>query len=259
MRLQISEVGAFALRDPWDFKSLDVFMDNMPHPRGNELLERVGTPEGENHIWLSPAVLRFLSPVGNVPEWNAGFEVMLRTAAKLGWIDDTGYVRAHISPSASSVRVSPDEFRGAMRRLAASVCAVTSGTLGDPVGMVASSAVSVSAEPPLAGFFIHETSSSLSRLREVGRFAINILDMADRELFYSFARQPQGSARFAGSGWQEGTQGLPVLKTALAVAECKLVSEVRLGTHFMLVGRLEKTCVGEGRPMIYFDGAILES
>lgn len=256
MQLGITDLGVFELSDPWEFTRLELVVDPMEPDRFRHLAARLGDLEGDEHIWLAPGVLKFLSHEASNPDWVAGFDAMIARAAEFGWVKD-GKVRAHIVRGAPPARVTSDQFRDAMRRLAASVCAVTTGTMKDPAGMVASSVVSICAEPPALGVFVHKTSSSLPRLVEEGRFAVNILARQHADLLPQFTKAPQGSARFEGTDWTPGPMGLPTLASALASIECRIATTITLGTHLLLVGRVQTTHTQDAEPMVYFDAGVL--
>ncbi|MCC5986553.1 MAG: flavin reductase family protein [Pararhodobacter sp.] len=221
------------------------------------MLARLGRAEGEEHIRLDPAVLRFLSPLAGAPAWEEGFALMLAKAAGAGWIDQAGAVRAHVVPTAQARRIDANTFRATFRNLAAGVSAITTGSLEDPVGMVASSVVSISADPPLVGVLVNQTASALPYLRQQERFAVSVLGQEHDELMREMAQEPQGKARFRSADWQEAESGLPILPAALAVAECRLIAESALGTHLLLVGLIERSQQRPGLPLVYFDGGIL--
>lgn len=257
MRVHLSDAGTITLREPANFRGLDVLIDPQPRDRADRLIARIGRREGEDYIRLSPDVLRFLSPLAGDADWEEGFAAMIAYASKAGWVDETGAVRAHITAGDAPGHVGTDDFRGAMRRLAAGVCAITTGTMEAPLGMVASSVVSVSAEPPLIGVFVNETSSSLVPLLAAGQFAANVLGHAHGPLVQRFVREPQGVARFADAEWSAGQVGLPVLGDALAVAECAILSDQTIGTHRLVIGRVLASRTRDARPMVHFDGGAL--
>ena len=51
--------------------------------------------------------------------------------------------------------------------------------------------------------------------------------------------------------------GLPVLPSALASIECKIATTITLGTHLLLVGRIETSHTQDDEPMVYFDANVL--
>ncbi|WP_323040222.1 flavin reductase family protein [Gemmobacter sp.] len=254
MRIHITDAGAITLLEPANFRGLDVLIDPQPEDLVNRQIARIGHRDGEGHVRIAPGILRFLSPLAGEPDWDAGFATMIAHATRAGWVDDMGAVRAHIVWSDPPTGIEPDDFRRTLRRLAAGVCAVTTGTMGQPAGLVASSVVSVSAEPPLLGVFVNRGSSALPVILANGMFAANVLGCRHADVVRAFVSRQQGAARFADADWRAGALGLPVLGTALAAMECQIVTSQVLGTHQLLVGRIARATSREYQPMVHFNG-----
>jgi len=58
-------------------------------------LGEAGRLDGE-HVWVSPAWLRRASGRATDADWLRGFDAMVAFAAKQGWVDEAGAIRAHI-------------------------------------------------------------------------------------------------------------------------------------------------------------------
>lgn len=254
MRIHITDAGAITLLEPANFRGLDVLIDPQAEDLVNRQIARIGHRDGEGHVRIAPAVLRYLSSLAGDPDWDAGFAAMIAQARRAGWVDDMGAVRADLVWSDPPAGIEPDAFRRTLRRLAAGVCAVTTGTLAQPAGLVASSVVSVSAEPPLLAVFVNQGSSALPAILANGSFAANVLGCRHADVVRAFVSQPQGAGRFADPDWRAGALDLPVLTTALAVMECQIVTTQRLGTHRLLVGRIARATSREYQPMVHFNG-----
>ncbi|WP_354673515.1 flavin reductase family protein [Cupriavidus alkaliphilus] len=253
MRIHLTNAGAITMRDPADFKRLDVMVDPQPRERLERAIARIGRREDEGHVRLSPPVLRFLSGHAGDPEWEAGFTAMLGLAARHGWLDEGGNVRAHLTLNDSDAVVSADDFKAAMRALPAGISAVTTGAGNEVAGMIVSSLTSVSAEPPMVGFFVQRTASAHAALLRTGRFVANVLGEEHGTVISDFMKAPQGPARFVAGQWLQGEQGLPVLRDALASMECDIVCTEVLGTHDLIVGKIRKTTCRQARPIINFN------
>jgi len=231
MRIHLSNAGAVRLNDPADFRRLDVLVD----PQSSEMLEqsiqRLGSREDAQHIRVSPSVLRFLSGLGGQAEWEAGFAHMLVYARQQDWIDERGDVRVHL------VHESND-------------------AVGDEVaGMIVSSFTSVSAEPPMVGFFAHQSSSFTAPLLRIGAFVANVLGEEHHAVMSQFLSAPQGPTRFTSGAWSEGAHCMPVLTDALASLECDIVWTQALGTHQLIVGKVRKTTCSQATPVVHFNAA----
>lgn len=255
MRVHLTNAGAITLCEPSVFNRLDVLVDPQSPERLEQAIARIGSRDGAGHVRISPAVLRFLSGLAGAEEWERGFSAMLSYAASKGWLDDQGRVRAHLTFGDTDEVVSASDFKSAMRSLPAGISAVTSGSGDDVVGMIVSSLTSISAEPPMVGFFAHQNSSIRSKLLAHGRFAANVLGEEHREVISTFLSAPQGPARFSSGSWVEGERQVPVLSDALASMECDIVCTHSLGTHDLIVGKIRKTASSPANPVVHFNAA----
>ena len=96
MRIRIEPHGLSVI-DPDDFAGFSVVTALTPA----ELHDRVrtlglGRSDGD-HVWLEPQAIR--AAIGSPTQtWDSGFAAMTSFAAKHGWLDDEGRIRAHIEP-----------------------------------------------------------------------------------------------------------------------------------------------------------------
>ncbi len=255
MRIHLTNAGAITLRDPADFRRLDVLVDPQPQDRLEQAIARVGRREDENHIRLAAPILRFLSGQAGDPGWEAGFAKMVDYAAKAGWVDTDGHIRAHITRNDSDEVVSLPEFKAAMRALPAGISIISTGSGESVAGMVVSSLTSISAEPPLVGFFVHQTSSMYRTLLDNGRFVANILGEDHDAVMSSVLCAPQGPQRFASGAWDVSREGLPVLTDAVASLECDIVVTQSLGTHDLVVGKIRRSTCSDANPVVHCKAA----
>jgi flavin reductase (DIM6/NTAB) family NADH-FMN oxidoreductase RutF len=253
MRIYLTNAGSVTLLEPTDFRRLDVLVDPQPAEQLERVIARLGSREDEGHVRLSPSVLRFISGHAGEAEWEKGFAAMMAYAAKAGWVDAQGNVRAHLTHCEADQVVSQDEFKAAMRSLPAGVSAITTGAGDDVAGMIVSSLTSISADPPLVGFFVNVTSSMAAPLLANGRFVANILSDEHSAVMSAFLGEQQGPDRFKRGNWIQGRLGLPVLADALASIECDIVNTEVLGTHRMIVGKIRQAHVNSANPMVHFN------
>ncbi|MDO8251289.1 MAG: glucose 1-dehydrogenase [Rhodoferax sp.] len=106
MRVHLTNAGAITLDEPSDFNRLDVLVDPQSPERLEQAIARIGSPDGADHVRLSPSVLRFLSSDAGSAEWDAKFDAMISYAASKGWLDEQGRVRAHLTFGEASEAVS---------------------------------------------------------------------------------------------------------------------------------------------------------
>jgi flavin reductase (DIM6/NTAB) family NADH-FMN oxidoreductase RutF len=149
--------------------------------------------------------------------------------------------------------VSPDDFRLACGRFATGVCVATVlDAGGTPHGLTVSSFTSVSLEPPLVLICLGHAVTVIDHFRAAKCFGINVLRDDQQYLSERFARK--GMDRFNGLKWDRGASGVPLLPGALAAIECEVHQRVTSGDHDIFVGRIVRTVVEEGHPLIHFSG-----
>ncbi|HEX2295826.1 MAG TPA: flavin reductase family protein [Actinomycetota bacterium] len=149
--------------------------------------------------------------------------------------------------------VSPDAFRGALRRFASGVTIVTVAAGDELHGMTASSFASVSLSPPLVLVCLDKASRTLELVSETGSFAVNVLAAGQQEASAAFARP--GVKPFASVPHGFGSNGAPVLDEAIAVLECTTHRVFEAGDHEVVLGEVTAATVSDGDPLVYYDGA----
>jgi len=114
------------------------------------------------------------------------------------------------------------------------------------------SLTSVSLDPPLALFCLESESATMAEFLRAGHFALNILAEEQQDISNRYAREHVPAPGDFGGAWETGA---PILKGALAVADCVLHDVYGGGDHRILVGRVVR--VGrreEARPLLYYRG-----
>jgi flavin reductase (DIM6/NTAB) family NADH-FMN oxidoreductase RutF/DNA-binding IclR family transcriptional regulator len=125
---------------------------------------------------------------------------------------------------------------------------------GEPIGMIVGSFASVSLDPPLVGYFPMKGSSTFSRMRNSGRFAVNILSAEHEALCRRFASRDHD--KWAGVAWHESPGGSPVLDDAVAWLDCSTASVSEAGDHFVVMGEvLDLAIRNPALPLLFFQGA----
>ncbi|WP_293576872.1 flavin reductase [Phaeobacter sp.] len=127
---------------------------------------------------------------------------------------------------------------------------------GNPIGFTANSFTSVSLDPALLLVCLAETSANLDHFSRAGRFAVNILSEAQKDVSNRFASK--GADRFADTAWHESAEGTPLIDGALAWFDCCTDNLVDAGDHIILIGRVADFGETEGRPLAYLRGHYLD-
>jgi flavin reductase (DIM6/NTAB) family NADH-FMN oxidoreductase RutF len=144
-------------------------------------------------------------------------------------------------------------FRSVLGHFCTGLTVVSAIESGEPVGMTCQSFTSVSLDPPLVSFLPARTSTSYPRIRDAGRFTVNVLHEGQERLCQDFSIR--GADKWAGVEWAPGTQGAPRLEGALAWIDCELWKELDAGDHLIVLGRvLDLQAATDGAPLLYYQG-----
>lgn len=154
-------------------------------------------------------------------------------------------------------QVTAEQMRAAMGAFCSGVVVVTArGDDSDDelLGFTCQSFVSLSLSPPLISISPARTSTTWPRIREVGRFAINVLAHDHADLSHQFARS--GTDKFAGVRWSAGPHGSPILAGTCAWVECSLWREYDGGDHTIVIGEVIALDHDVDRnPLLYYRGS----
>ncbi|TNE38844.1 MAG: flavin reductase [Alphaproteobacteria bacterium] len=145
--------------------------------------------------------------------------------------------------------------RLAMRRLASSVCVVSSRDDETRQVMTATSVSSVSLEPPSLLVCVNKMTQLYPLLVARQPFAVNILGREQQEIAHVCGGDKQGDARFGVGLWDTHPDGPPVLLGAQANLICDTDAFLDYGSHGIFIGRIIDIMIGEDlHPLIYVDG-----
>lgn len=153
---------------------------------------------------------------------------------------------------------SPKEFRDAMRAFVGNCSLITTGTGDAATGLIVTSAISLSAEPPLLLACINRSSSSWPVLKDSGTFGWSSLGAAHQpvaERFSGFGGI-KGPARYEGATWETAVTGARLLVGAPTAFDCTVEEMIDRATHSILIGRVQaiRTTPDAGA-LIYWNGA----
>lgn len=145
-----------------------------------------------------------------------------------------------------------DAFRSAMRHIAATVYAVTTGGPGERHGILATAVSSLSFEPPSLLVCVNRTASLHEPLACADTFCVNVLGLGNREIAEAFERT-RGEDRFAIGDWRQ-EHGVPVLANAQSYFICRTAHRHEFGTHTIFIGELLHARHREdATPLTYYD------
>lgn len=149
--------------------------------------------------------------------------------------------------------VDPARYRQAMAHFPTGVTVITScDPEGERHGMTANAFTSVSLSPVLLLVCIGKHLPTHRAVRETGRFNVNLLDAAQRDLAQQFAHP--AADKFEGVRLRPGTE-VPVLADALAHFECSVDQQIDAGDHSIFIGQVEDCDCRDADPagpLLYF-------
>lgn len=155
--------------------------------------------------------------------------------------------------------VDASQFKNALKLWASGVTVVTAQSEQQGLkGMTATSFTSVSVDPPQVLVCLNQNTDTGAVVLEQKQFAVNILGVDQQDVSNQFAGGSTQEERFANVDWDVGENGAPLLTESLASLECKVVDQVLAGTHWIVIGEVQKVVCRSGEPLLYYSGAYRE-
>ncbi len=137
--------------------------------------------------------------------------------------------------------LEPKAYRDAMSEIASPVHLIACDGPAGLAGMTVTALASVSDAPATLLVCVARHSPSAPRFIENGVFSVNTLSVADRPLAEIFAGRTHEhfDQKFTHGLWKPGKTGAPVLQSALAVFDCRLIEVRDVATHHIFLGAVE--------------------
>jgi 3-hydroxy-9,10-secoandrosta-1,3,5(10)-triene-9,17-dione monooxygenase reductase component len=151
--------------------------------------------------------------------------------------------------------IDPRAFRDTLGQYASGITIISGIDETGPVGFTCQSFYSVSTEPPLISFSVMKTSTTYPRIRETGKFAVNVLSHHQHTVSNQFARK--GSDKWAGISWTPTQAGNPVIEDTLMWLDCDIWAEHDAGDHLIVLGKVNEMSPASWHihePLLYFKG-----
>lgn len=155
----------------------------------------------------------------------------------------------------SGTAIEPSTFRQALGHYASGITVITSHLEGEPIGFTCQSFYSVSMSPPLVSFSVMSSSASYPKIRQAGRFTVNILSGEQVGISNQFARR--GANKWHGVEWQTSPLGNPIIAGSLHWLDCEIHAEHAAGDHLIVIGEvkaLNLQATAATQPLLYFKG-----
>ncbi|MET4901156.1 flavin reductase family protein [Paenarthrobacter sp. CC6] len=151
--------------------------------------------------------------------------------------------------------IDPRAFRDTLGHYASGITIISGSDETGPIGFTCQSFYSVSTEPPLISFSVMKTSTTYPRIRETGKFAVNVLSQHQDKVSNQFARK--GSDKWAGIAWTPTQAGNPVIQDTLMWLDCDIWAEHDAGDHLIVLGKVNEMSPANWHihePLLYFKG-----
>lgn len=150
-------------------------------------------------------------------------------------------------------QIDPKQFRNVMGQAPTCVTVVTAVVDEAPQAMVIGSFVSVSLEPPLAGFFCTTGSSTWAELRKADKLGVNVLG-ADQEAV-SNACMRAGEERYDDLEWSLDN-GAPRFPGTSAWLVLSIKEVIDAGDHEFALCNVEHLEAPEApvEPLVFYGG-----
>jgi len=148
------------------------------------------------------------------------------------------------------------DFRAAMRQLAATVCVVTAGEGDARRGLTATAVCSLSMTPPSMLVCVNRQGAAHRAITESGCFCVNILAADQVAVAHRFAGNAgdPGESKFAAGKWSRLATGAPTLDGALINLDCTLSSDVETESHSIFIGHVQQIRFGALKsPLLHYD------
>lgn len=149
-------------------------------------------------------------------------------------------------------------FRQAWGKYPTGVAVVTSIEHDGQVhGMAANGINSVSLDPLLVLVCVGHNRNSYPLIKNVGRFAINILSEEQQHVAEYYAGPADKRKGGIDIDFSFTERGSAFISGSLATMDCRVVSEHVAGDHTIFIGEVDEIAVYSGKPLMFCEGKFL--
>lgn len=141
-------------------------------------------------------------------------------------------------------------FRNAMGSFATGVTVIATEANGHSHGMTANAFMSQSLDPKLIVISLKKDAKMLQKIRQSGRFSVNVLAESQQDLSMIFAGQIESERAYEFSQ----LDGVPVIPGAVTQVVCNIKSEYSEGDHSLMIGQVTAIHLEDKEPLIFSKG-----
>ena len=152
--------------------------------------------------------------------------------------------------------IDPRSLRNAFGTFATGVTVVTMrDDAGNPTGVTVNSFSSLSLEPALCLFSLGKEQVSCRWMEPGCHFIVNVLAEGQDDIAWGFAKPRED--KFDGVPSAPGSVvDVPYIEGTLSRFECRLWAKHDGGDHDLIIGEVVHIDTAEGRPMLFYRGAM---
>ncbi len=157
-----------------------------------------------------------------------------------------------------SKTIDPLRFREGVGHYASGITVITSQLDEEPLGFTCQSFYSVSMSPALISFSVMKSSASYPKIRQSGKFLVNILSDKQIDISNKFAKR--GTAKWHDVEWIRSPLGNPIISGSLHWIDCTIHAEHSAGDHLIVIGEvkeMDEQSAKNEKPLLYFKGNYL--
>jgi len=135
-----------------------------------------------------------------------------------------------------------------MRHFVGSVSVITAGSGEARTGLTATSAISLTLDPPTMVVCVNRNASAWPVIQRERHFCVNLLGARNQYLADRFAGRDgvNGASRYVGARWTQFVTGAWGLDGALAVIDCAVEEIIERHSHGIIIGSVQWVHFGAG-------------
>ena len=145
-----------------------------------------------------------------------------------------------------------DIKKKALRMIPYGIYVLTAEADGDVGAATVNWVTQTAFDPPLVVVGMKADSGAYTIAKKAGHFALNMLGKGQQGMAFTFFKPAEKDGEtISGEPYHSGSSGAPILQSAVASVECKIVEVVERGDHHIVVGEVIDANVAkpiDGRP-----------
>jgi flavin reductase len=154
---------------------------------------------------------------------------------------------------AGASAVTAGIFKAVMRKLAGTVCVISTSDGEGLHGLTATAVCSVCAEPPTILVIVNQSSRTHPHIDARKSFTVNLLAEEQRSIAELFASK--GSDQFSHVAHRRLADSCPVIDGAAAFLHCRVEQQINVGSHTIFIAQVLDGDADTRPPLVYENGS----